>query len=126
MIGHDQPGAFLDKIASRDDYPCHASSLDYAQPSNVGVPSGVMPPTCLMEGSLTWPGQHAGFFGLKHDPRQIKRDPNAPDFQVEELALPEGFSVERLSGRRALLEDLAAQRDALAPRTGDRPLRRAV
>ena len=40
-----------------------------------GVPSGVMLPTFLMEGPLTWPGQHAGFLGPKHDPWQVKQDP---------------------------------------------------
>ena len=29
LTGMGQPGAFFDKIASRDDYPCYASALDY-------------------------------------------------------------------------------------------------
>src|SRR5690348_11444597 len=61
LTGHSQPGAFFDKIASRDDYPCYASGLDYLRPRTDGIPSGVMLPTFLMEGPLVWPGQHAGF-----------------------------------------------------------------
>lgn len=104
LTGHSQPGAFFDKVASRDDYPCYASALDYLRPRADGVPSGVMLPTFLMEGPLVWPGQHAGYLGPKHDPWQIRQDPNQPGFQVESLALPVGFSVERLAGRQALLD----------------------
>ena len=32
LTGHPQPGAFFDKIASRDDWPCYASALDYLRP----------------------------------------------------------------------------------------------
>ncbi|MDG3004793.1 DUF1501 domain-containing protein [Paludisphaera mucosa] len=108
LTGHSQPGAFFDKIASRDDYPCYASGLDYLRPRTDGVPTGVMLPTYLMEGPLTWPGQHAGFLGPRHDPWQIRQDPNKPGFQVESLALPVGFSVERLGRRQALLDQVNA------------------
>jgi hypothetical protein len=114
LTGQPQPGAFFDKIASRDDYPCYASALDYIRPRSDGIPSGVMLPTYLIEGPLTWPGQHAGFLGTKHDPWQIKQDPNKPDFRVADLTMPEGFSVERLRCRRDLLGELSARRDALA------------
>ena len=85
LTGHSQPGAFFDKIASRDDYPCYASALEYIRPRGDGIPSGVMLPTYLMEGPLTWPGQHAGFLGPKFDPLQIKQDPSKPDFREESL-----------------------------------------
>ena len=107
LTGQGQPGAFFDKIASRDDYPCYASGLDYVRPRSDGVPSGVNLPTFLMEGPLTWPGQHAGFLGPRHDPWQIKQDPSKPDFREESLALPAGFTVERLDRRRSLLDQLA-------------------
>ena len=45
-----------------------------------------MLPTYLMEGPLTWPGQHAGFLGPKFDPLQIKQDPNKPNFREESLS----------------------------------------
>jgi len=106
LTGHSQPGAFFDKIASRDDYPCYASGLDYLRPRQDGVPTGVMLPTFLMEGPLVWPGQHAGFLGPRHDPWQIRQDPNKAGFKVESLALPVGFSVERLGRRQSLLDEL--------------------
>ena len=106
LTGHSQPGAFFDKVASRDDYPCYASGLDYLRPRQDGVPTGVMLPTFLMEGPLTWPGQHAGLLGPRHDPWQIRQDPNKPGFQVESLTLPVGFSIERLGRRQSLLDQI--------------------
>jgi hypothetical protein len=116
LTGNPQPGAFFDKIASRDDYPCVASAVDFIRPGRDGVPSGVMLPTFLMEGPLIWPGQHSGFLGPRHDPWQIKQDPNRPGFKVEDLSLPEGFSVERLRKRLDLLGLVSAERDALEAR----------
>src|SRR5271163_1336372 len=54
LTGQSQPGAFFDKIASRDDYPCYASTIDKVRPRADGIPSGVMLPTFLMEGPLIW------------------------------------------------------------------------
>jgi hypothetical protein len=74
----------------------------------------VILPTFLMEGPLVWPGQHAGFLGPKYDPWHIKKDPNRPNFREDSLTLPVGFSVERLQGRRRLLDELASGRDSLS------------
>jgi hypothetical protein len=114
LTGHSQPGAFFDKVASRDDYPCYASAVDAIRPRADGIPSGVMLPTFLMEGPLVWPGQHGGFLGPKHDPWQVRQDPNRPGFGFEGLSLPVGLSVERLDGRRSLLDQLGEQRDQIA------------
>ncbi len=116
LTGYPQPGAFFDKIASRDDYPCYASAVDYLRPRRDGVPSGVMLPTFLMEGPLIWPGQHAGFLGPRHDPWQIRQDPSRPGFGFEGLALPAGLSVERLDRRKSLLDQLAVRPDGLTAR----------
>jgi hypothetical protein len=112
LTGHSQPGAFFDKIASRGDYPCYAGALDAIRPRADGLPGGIMLPTFLMEGPLIWPGQHAGFLGPRHDPWQIRQDPSLPEFRVSELALPDGFSVERLEQRRSWLEAIEAGHDA--------------
>jgi hypothetical protein len=111
LTGHSQPGAFFDKIASRDDHPCYAGALDALRPRSDGVPSGVMLPTFLMEGPLVWPGQNAGFLGPRHDPWQIRQDPNSPGFREENLRLPDGFSVERLDRRKNLLDEISGHQD---------------
>src|SRR5262245_31828194 len=109
LTGTAIPGGKFDQIASRSDWPCYASALDYFQPRNDGVPTGVTLPNHLVEGPLVWPGQHAGFLGPAHDPWQINHDPNRPDFRVDALRLPVGFEVERLRDRRRLMEQVDLQ-----------------
>jgi uncharacterized protein (DUF1501 family) len=106
LTGAAQPGAFFDKIASRDDYPNYAGAIDYLRPRTDGVPTGVNLPTYLMEGPLTWPGQNAGFLGPQHDPWQIKDNPASPNFRVDNASLPAGLGIERLRGRTDLLRRL--------------------
>jgi hypothetical protein len=113
LTGAQQPGAFFDKVASRDDWPCYAAGCDYLRPRNDGIPNGVNLPTFLLEGPLTWPGQHAGFLGPKHDPWQITGDPNHPDFRVDNLTLAAGINVDRLHDRNALLGELNRQQQRL-------------
>jgi hypothetical protein len=116
LTGHQQPGAFFDKVASRDDWPCYSSALDYLRPRNDGLPSGVNLPTFLMEGPPTWPGQYAGFLGPRHDPWQITRDPAAADFGLglDSLRAAQGIEVSRLNDRRALLAQVDRQQAHLA------------
>ena len=113
LTGAKQPGAFFDKVASRDDFPCYASGCDYLRPRHDGIPSGVNLPHFLASNPLTWPGQHAGFLGARHDPWQITRDPNKADFQLDSLRLPQGIDVARLEDRRTLLENFNRQQQQL-------------
>jgi uncharacterized protein (DUF1501 family) len=106
LTGQPQPGAFFDKIASRDDYPCYASGLQAVAPRPDGLPTGVAFPTFLMEGPLVWPGQNAGFLGPRLDPWHIKQDPNDRAFRVDALTLPDGFTIERLRQRESLAQAL--------------------
>jgi hypothetical protein len=114
LTGHPQPGAFFDKIASRDDWPSYSSALNYLRPRHDGIPSGVNLPTFLMEGPLIWPGQHAGFLGPRYDPWQISRDPNSADFRVDSLRLSAGLDISRLGNRSALLDQVNQQQGGLA------------
>jgi len=113
LTGHLQPGAFFDKVASRDDWPCYSSGLGFLRPRNDGIPSGVNLPTFLLQGPLTWPGQHAGFLGPKFDPWQIKGDPQKPDFKVDSLTLSPGLDVSRLDRRETLLNEINIQQQQL-------------
>jgi hypothetical protein len=113
LTGAKQPGGFFDKVASRDDWPCYAGGLASLRPRTDGMPSGVNLPTFLVEGPLTWPGQHAGFLGPKFDPWQITGDPNKADFRVDALQLAPGIDVTRLADRRTLLDELNRQQRSL-------------
>ena len=93
----------LDRVASRDDFPCYAAVLDSVRRRNDGIPNGVALPLRLVEGPLTWPGQDAGFLGPRYDPWQLRLDPNRSDSRDESLALADGLSPDRLHRRRHLL-----------------------
>lgn len=112
-------GSDLDRVESRSDFPNFAAALDFVRPRNDGIPTGVSLPNYLIEGPLTWPGQHSGFLGPRHDPWQINRDPNDANFRVDSLSLQSDVTVPRLQSRRGLLDELGRGRSSL---TGsDRP-----
>ncbi|QDV25077.1 DUF1501 domain-containing protein [Aureliella helgolandensis] len=99
-------GSDLDRVETRNDFPNFAAALDFVRPRHDGIPTGVSLPNYLIEGPLTWPGQHAGFLGAKFDPWQVQGDPNAPDFRMQALAMREGMNIDRLKSRQSLLEEL--------------------
>ncbi len=118
LTGATIPGGKFDQVASRNDWPDYAAGLDYLRPRGDGVPTGVNLPTFLVEGPLTWPGQHAGFLGPRHDPWQVRQDPNLPEFHVDALGLTAGLGVERLGQRRGLLDQVNREADAAARTAG--------
>lgn len=122
LTGELQPGGFFDKVASRDDWPNYSAGLAYARPRRDGIPTGVNLPTFLVQGPLTWPGQHAGLLGPKYDPWQITGDPNKADFRVANLSLAAGLDVHRIDHRRELLDGLNGQQERLAQSAASRRL----
>jgi hypothetical protein len=97
----------LDRVASRDDFPCYAAVLDLLRRRQDGIPNGVSLPLRLVEGPLTWPGQDAGFLGPAHDPWQLRLDPGHPEARDDSLALPAGLDPARMHRRRHLLTQTA-------------------
>ncbi|OYV83074.1 MAG: hypothetical protein B7Z73_16420 [Planctomycetia bacterium 21-64-5] len=113
----NQRNSDLENVLSRRDWPCYAAGLDYLRSRGDGVPNGVTLPHRLIEGPLTWPGQHAGLLGPSHDPWEINSDPNDAKFRVDSLALPSELNQRRLGDRRSLWEQLgrnAHDRQAVA------------
>ena len=92
-----------DKSLNRADWPCYGSAIDCLRPVASGLPGHVTLPHPLIEGSLVWPAQHAGFLGTQYDPFVLKDDPNKEDFKVHGLSLIDGLSTKRLQQRRELL-----------------------
>ncbi len=99
-------GSDLDRVESRFDFPNFAAALDYLRPAPRGIPTGVSLPNYLIEGPLTWPGQHAGFLGVRHDPWSVNQDPNADDFRVDSLTPRPGMNEARMSQRGRLLQSI--------------------
>jgi hypothetical protein len=112
LTGIDKMPLGSTHMASRHDWPCYASGLNYVRPRRDGFPSGVMLPTYLNNG-YGFSGQNAGFLGARHDPWQVREDPNSPNFRVENLNLPVGLSIRDLDDRRRLLAQVDQQRAGL-------------
>lgn len=110
----NQRNSDLENVLSRRDWPCYAAGLDFIRPRRDGVPNGVTLPHRLIEGPLTWPGQHAGLLGASHDPWEINSDPNDAKFRVDSLALPSELNDQRLGVRRNLWEQLGRDEQSTA------------
>jgi hypothetical protein len=114
----NQRGSDLDNILSRRDWPCYAAGLSFTRPRHDGLPAGVTLPHALIEGPLTWPGQHAGLLGPAFDPLLVTQDPNAANFRMEALSLPDGADAIRMGERKSLLDQLDARAATAAPFRG--------
>lgn len=113
LTGIDKMPPGSTHMASRFDWPCYASGLDFVHPRSDGIPNGVMLPTYLNNG-YGFSGQDGGWLGTKYDPWHITQDPNDPKFKVELTSLPVGLTVERIGQRKALLGQMEQQRRAVA------------
>jgi hypothetical protein len=107
QVSNPRGATDLDRVASRNDFPCYAAVIDRMRRRDDGIPNGVALPMRLVEGPLTWPGQDAGFLGPRHDPWQLRLDPGHPDAHDDSLALPEGLNPARMHRRRHLLSQTA-------------------
>jgi hypothetical protein len=85
-----------------NSFPCYGSIVSQQLPPRPGIPGHVALPH-VMHNVVVLPGQTAGYLGAAHQPFQLTRDPNSPDFRVDELELPAGLPLARLEDRRSLL-----------------------
>lgn len=108
LTGHAPPKDDQRLRDTPDLFPHYGSVIDYLKPAPKEIPSFVAMPAVIHDGS-TVPGQGASFLGKVHDPLLIRQDPNAKDFKLPELSLPQGISPDRLNDRRALLDAIDRQ-----------------
>jgi hypothetical protein len=108
LTGHTPLVDSVSATASASDYPAYGSVVSKLAPSKKRVPTFVALPWMIADGVFRTPGEFAGYLGKEHDPLFITKDPNAPNFSVEELTLPIEVPLERVSSRRALRSGLAA------------------
>ena len=102
-----------DKELSRLDRPSFGGGIKLLNPTTNGMPCQVTLPRPLIEGPLTWPGQHAGFLGPKYDPWQVNSDPNSEEFKVHGIQMMDGITTSRLSNRVGILKELNHQQKRL-------------
>jgi len=113
LTGYAPPTDDIRLRDSRELFPTYGSIVDRLSPTAaVGTPSFVSYPHVIRDGSIT-PGQHASFLGQTFDPFFIGQDPNAADFRLPELSLPDNVTPERLENRRALMNLIDQQTDLL-------------
>jgi hypothetical protein len=104
-----------------NSFPCYGASLSHLTPASRDVPIHVALPH-VMYNVVVLPGQTAGFLGAAANPFQVTRDPNGPDFRVDELQLPADLPLARLDDRRSLLSLVEAQGVRAERRARQRPM----
>lgn len=65
-----------------------------------------MPANVQLGGGIAYSG--AGYLGSRYNPLMIRSDPNAADFRVEDVSIPDAIGMDRTSRRRRLLSRLDA------------------
>lgn len=117
LTGHWAPVIKSDaEPPSRKDSPQIGSIV--ARHAN---PNGSLPPSVTLPWVVSHPaapggqapGQNGGWLGKSYDPFVLSGDPNNKDWQVKELSLQSGLSIDRLQGRQRLLANIDEQRAAL-------------
>jgi hypothetical protein len=101
LTGHAPPTDDIRLRDSLDLFPAYGSVVDRLAPVAEGMPTFVAYPHVIRDGAVT-PGQHASFLGKAHDPLLVTLDPNAADFRLPELSLPDKVPLGRLENRREL------------------------
>ena len=65
-----------DKSLNRNDWPSYGSVVSLLRPRADRLPNQITLPNPLIEGTLIWPGQHAGFLDPRFDPFVLNDDPS--------------------------------------------------
>lgn len=95
-----------------DDFPPFGAVVSRLRPTRRPVPSWVALPDVLLNNSIPYPSQNAGFLGGAFDPFLVRGDPNRPDFRLPGLSAPHGV---RLDDRAHLRQELGRLGSAVAP-----------
>ena len=110
QTGHLAPRPHSDADGpSPADWPHLGSMIARVRPRGGALPPAVTMPWIVSHPAAPGgkaPGQHGGWLGKSFDPFLVAGDPNAPDFRVDGLGLPDGLGDDRLRCRRALLDRL--------------------
>ena len=87
-----------------NDWPCVGAVVRHLRGDVGNLPGAVrLPEEIWNTGRIVWPGQDSGWLGASADPWLLTCDPNQPDFQVGDLALPADLPPLRVDGRHSLL-----------------------
>jgi uncharacterized protein (DUF1501 family) len=109
LTGREPLSDLVTANASATDFPHPGSVVAALAPGQQQVPTFVALPTMIADGPFRTPGEFAGFLGKIYDPLWVLADPNAANFNVEQLTLPAELDIERVHERRAILNELDAK-----------------
>src|SRR5436190_1006848 len=114
LTGHKNPRVNGDDIRpASSDYPCMGSAVARLRGNDQALPPHVW---LLDMHRRTFAGEGGGFLGQTCDPFRILQDPNRPDFRVQALTPPREVPLDRLAGRRGLLEQVRRRGDSVLGR----------
>jgi hypothetical protein len=93
-----------------NDWPTMGSVVQTLQRGTPLLPASVRLPMHIFntDGSV-WPGQDSGWLGHRADPWLFRCQPADPDFEIPQFRLSADVSLDRLTQRRSLLDQLEAQ-----------------
>jgi hypothetical protein len=103
LCGRTPLGGDLELLAdTSQSFPCYGSVLTWLERDRTtDLPHVALPH--VMYNVVQLPGQTSGFLGSKFGPYQVESDPNTPEFNPGQLALPAGLTPARLEARESLL-----------------------
>jgi hypothetical protein len=95
-------------LAAPTDYPAIGSVVGMIRPPKELVVPFVQMPYIVAEGAGNppQPGFFGGWLGRSYDPLFVLKDPNAADFAMPEMSLPEGVPPARLQTRQRLESEI--------------------
>jgi uncharacterized protein (DUF1501 family) len=104
LTGRDPSvGGSLITTPRPDNFPPIGAVLAKLRPTGRPLPDFVQTPDWMSNNGSFLPGQSSGFLGGPFEPF-VTGDPSLRDYQVPGLTLPRGISLDRVDGRRTLLD----------------------
>ncbi len=120
LTGDDRGDATVAIGFNQKDFPSIGSVVSRVYPPRQAMVPYVSLPYRTKEGAggPPQPGFYGGWMGQQYDPLFIEKDPNAADFSLPELTLPQGFTPRRVQARRRILQSVNQELDSLVRDVG--------
>lgn len=97
-----------------NNWPSLGALVRALKPDGGRLPSAItLPEHIWNDGNFPWPGQDAGFLGMRHHPWLIHCDPSDRDFKAPDLTMSADTSGPRVNQRRSLLGNVNRRLDEL-------------
>jgi hypothetical protein len=102
-----------------NNWPSWGAIVRSLRPGRGQLPAAVtLPEHIWNDGNFPWPGQDAGFLGLRYNPWLVMCDPADKNFRVPDLTLSSEVPPLRFQERRSLLDQVNRHLDGMH-RAGD-------